>query len=323
MLSIPWYFGVSLNLQDELRTPLFADGHVVSIYWENISRSIVERAHRDARKLDVPLYCLQAADQRATFKSKKHDDIVTHSLLTVPNIHNTGKLAGILLLHAGMIVRLSDVLAPGLGLVKDKLGKVLDVVLRESDQERLNNLPAGYCQFVPKYMAKGIWVQLQKYKHSPLSAHIITDAELQNDGEETEEHKADKSMADSVVFIELHSANFECDININGAHETVEVLRWQFPLVHGMLRTAYAAQGLTLTGGVVVDLRRLGGLEDGDWWLAIYVMLSRAQRLTNLILVGYTEQVEELLRRGPPTHLISVTETLEERAKITLARFSS
>ena len=133
-----------------------------------------------------------------------------------------------------------------------------------SDQERLNNLPAGYCQFVPKDMAKGIWVQLQKYKDSPLSAHIISDAELQNDGEETEEHKADKSMADSVVFIELHSASFKCDININGAHETVEVLRWQFPLVHGMLRTAYAAQGLTLTGGVVVDLRRLGGLIDDD-----------------------------------------------------------
>ena len=36
-----------------------------------------------------------------------------------------------------------------------------------------------------------------------------------------------------------------------------------------------------------------------------------------------TEQVEDLLRRGPPTHLVSVTEMLDERAKITLARFSS
>ena len=113
---------------------MFADGHVVSIYWENISRSIVERTHRDAKKLDVPLYCLQAADQRASYKNKKHDDIVTHSVLTVPNIHNTGKLPGILLVHIGMIVRLSDVMAPGLGLVKDKLGKVLSVVLHESNQ---------------------------------------------------------------------------------------------------------------------------------------------------------------------------------------------
>ena len=88
------------------------------------------------------------------------------------------------------------------------------------------------------------------------------------------------------------------------------------------LRTAYAAQGLTLHGGVVVDLRRAGGLGDDDWWLAIYVMLSRARKLTNLILVGFTEQVEDLLRRGPPTRLISVTEALEERAQITLARYS-
>ena len=301
---------------------MFVDGHVVSIYWENISRSIVERAHRDARKLDVPLYCLQAADQRPTFKNKKHDDIVTHSLLTVPNIHKTGKLSGILLLHAGMIVRLSDVLVPGLGLVKDKLGKVLDVVLRERDQQRLDRMPKGYCHFVPEFMAKGVWVQVQKFKNSPLSAYIMPDAEFEDNGEETVELKADKAMADSVVFIELISANFKCDINIDGALEPVDVLRWQFPLLHGMLRTAYAAQGLTLHGGVVVDLRRTGGLTDDDWWLAIYVMLSRAQRLTNLILVGFTEQVQDLLRRGPPSHLIAVTEMLQQRAQTTFARYS-
>ena len=89
-----------------------------------------------------------------------------------------------------------------------------------------------------------------------------------------------------------------------------------------MLRTAYAAQGLTLHGGAVVDLRRAGGLSDDDWWLAIYVMLSRAQQLTNLILVGFGEQVEDLLCRGPPARLIWVTEMLEQRAQITLARYS-
>ena len=301
---------------------MFADGHVVSIYWENISRSIVERTHRDAKKLDVPLYCLQAADQRASYKNKKHEESVTHDLLTMPNIHNTGKLPGILLVHIGMIVRLSDVMAPSLGLVKDKLGKVLRVVLHQHDQDRLNERPAGYSFFVPEYMAKGIWVQLKNYKRSPLSAHIMAEAKQGRRGEETAEEKANQVMADSAVFIELHNAIFKCDLNINGTKETVEVLRWQFPLTHGMLRTAYAAQGMTLQGGVVVDLRRNGGLSDDDWWLAIYVMLSRAQELTNLILIGFTEQVEVLLRRGPPAHLISVTEMLEKRAQRTMAHYS-
>ena len=128
---------------------MFADGHVVSIYWENTSRSICERAHRDAKKLDVPLYCLHAADQRASYKNKAHEAIVTHSLLTVPNIHNTGKLPGILLVHIGMIVRLSGVMARRLGLAKDKLGKDLSVVLHERDQMRLNDLHAGYRLFAP------------------------------------------------------------------------------------------------------------------------------------------------------------------------------
>ena len=40
-----------------------------------------------------------------------------------------------------------------------------------------------------------------------------------------------------------------------------------------------------------------GGLEDSDWWLAIYVMLTRGRKLENLILLGFTDQGEELLRR--------------------------
>jgi hypothetical protein len=101
---------------------------------------------------------------------------------------------------------------------------------------------------------------------------------------------------------------------VAGETEKIDVIRWQFPLTHGMLRTAFGAQGLTLEGGVVVDLRRAGGLDDDDWWLAIYVMLSRARKLKNMILLGFTAQVEELLRRGPPENLIQVTARLEEVA---------
>ena len=109
---------------------------------------------------------------------------------------------------------------------------------------------------------------------------------------------------------------------LQAAMEEFANLPWQFPLTHGMLRTPYAAQGLTLEGGVVMDLRRAGGLEDDDWWLAIYVMISRARKLENIILLGFTEQVEDLLRRGPPANLVNVTEKLEEKAASTLDRLS-
>ncbi len=89
--------------RDELEDELFADGHVVGMYWDTVARSISERAHRDARKLDVPLYCLQAADRRANLKKQTENVQATRSLLTNPNIHRTGKLHGMLLLHAGTV----------------------------------------------------------------------------------------------------------------------------------------------------------------------------------------------------------------------------
>ena len=67
----------------DLEKDLFKHGHVVGMYWENIARSMVERAHRDARELNVPLFCLQAADKRRKKKSSAVDVQLTRQLLTV------------------------------------------------------------------------------------------------------------------------------------------------------------------------------------------------------------------------------------------------
>ena len=150
------------NCKKELETDLFKHGHVVGMYWENIARSMVERAHRDAQQLDVPLFCLQASDQRHARKNKTIDKQLTHQLLTVPNPHRTGKLQGTLLVHENMIVRLSDVLAP------HQMAMVVKVDLHHEDQERLQRREPGFCHFVPECMAKGIWVKFLKGKSSPM-----------------------------------------------------------------------------------------------------------------------------------------------------------
>ena len=256
--------------------------------------------------------------ERHARKNKTIDKQLTHQLLTVPNPHRTGKLQGMLLVHENMIVRLSDVLAPHLGLVKDKLAMVVKVDLHHEDQERLRHREPGFCHFVPEYMAKGIWVKLLKGKSSPMEDALLKTWEEQF--ENVFDHADD---AKKLFFVELTHAEFKIDLKIGDDNEKIEVIRWQFPLLHGMLRTAYSAQGLTLDGGVLVDLRRAGGLEDDDWWLAIYVMLTRARKLENLILLGFTEQVEDLLRRGPPTYLRALTDKLEAKAATTLERLQS
>ena len=63
--------------------------------------------------------------------------------------------------------------------------------------------------------------------------------------------------------------------------------------------------------------------EDSDWWLAIYVMLTRGRKLEHLTLLGFTDQVEELLRRGPPPYLRQLTDKLEAKAALTFERLQS
>lgn len=264
------------NCSKDLTTDLFKHGHVVGMYWENIARSMLERARRDAQELNVPLFCLQAADQRHARRKKTADAQLTHQLLTIPNPHRTGKLQGMLLLHENMVVRLADVLAPHLGLVKDKLAVVVKVDLHHADQQRLANLEPGFRQFFPEFMAKGIWVKLLKGQNLPMEETLLQ--KWDEECADVTEHAAD---AKSLLFVELVHAEFKIDLKIGDENEKIEVIRWQFPLLHGMLRTAYSAQGLTLDGGVVLDLRRAGGLEDSHWWLAVYVMLTRGRKLEN------------------------------------------
>ena len=238
------------------------------------------------------------------------DAQLTHQLLTIPNPHRTGKLQGMLLLHENMVVRLADVLAPHLGLVKDKLAVVVKVDLHHADQRRLANLEPGFRQVFPEFMARGIWVKLLKGQNSPMEEALLQKWEELFPNVTEQQQQMPKPLS----FVELVHADFKIDLKIGDETEKIEVIRWQCPLLHGMLRTAYSAQGVTLDGGVVLDLRRAGGLEDSDWWLAIYVLLTRGRTLENLILLGFTDQVEELLRRDPPPCLRQLTDKLEAKA---------
>ena len=169
------------------------------------------------------------------------DAQLTHQLLTIPNPHRTGKLQGMLLLHENMVVCLADVLAPHLGLVKDKLAVVVKVDLHHADQRRLANLEPGFRQFFPESMARGIWVKLLKGQNSPMEETLLQ--KWEEEFSNVTEHAAD---AKTLFFMELVHADFKIDLKIGDETEKIEVIRWQFPLLHGMLRTAYSAQGLTL-----------------------------------------------------------------------------
>ena len=84
-----------------------------------------------------------------------------------------------------------------------------------------------------------------------------------------------------------------------------KVTRSGFPVTHAKVRTSTACQGKTFDMGVTIDCaRRDAGnhpLDDGDWWLHLYVMLSRATTLRDVLLLRAPDAT--WLLRGPPHNL--------------------
>ena len=84
-----------------------------------------------------------------------------------------------------------------------------------------------------------------------------------------------------------------------------KVSRCGFPLTHAMVRTSTACQGKTYELGVVIDCakRELGAhkTDQDDYWLHMYVMLSRATSLRDIVLIRAPDA--SFLLQGPPADL--------------------
>ena len=119
------------------------------------------------------------------------------------------------------------------------------------------------------------------------------------------------SLTDSLVFVE--------------PTQTLMPFKWRghsvtrvgCTLSHACVRTSTACQGKTLEGGIVIDCgRREDGahpMSDDTWWLHLYVMLSRATKLENLLLLRPPD--ESIVSRGPPADMLRQLQVFDHRVQ--------
>ena len=106
-----------------LREDKFQRGHMLGIYWETAGRWALMRAKRDALALRTPLYLIQAADRSEPRMPRD----AAAKLMNHYNPHETGNMHGLLGVHLGMRVRLTEQLDKAHGLVKNAEGVVVRV----------------------------------------------------------------------------------------------------------------------------------------------------------------------------------------------------
>ena len=254
----------------------FRDGYGMAMYWDTLARWIPQRARRDARGLGVPLVFLQAADECNTL-----DKEGAQRLLNVPNFHHTGHIHGVLPAHVGMRVRFAIKLNSTLGLVQEQKATIVGFLFEHSDQARYLACAPGEI-FRPRFQPAGIWLQVDKFVESPTADEAMP---FLGDPDGSPDDSDQRERARGLLFFKPVEVEFKWR-----SSETHTVRRIGFPLTHERFLTSTACQGQTIRTGVTIDCARIEpagkqGASDEQWWLHLYVMLSRTTCMEDMLLL--------------------------------------
>jgi hypothetical protein len=86
-----------------------------------------------------------------------------------------------------------------------------------------------------------------------------------------------------------------------------EMLRRQIPLAPRVVNTHFGLQGQTARKGMLAYCQKPKGMSDGDTFLAIYVLLSRATKLDDLLVAHARAQALTIaVRERPPVAIMDL-----------------
>jgi hypothetical protein len=281
------------ELDERHKDPRFLDGHGLAIYWETVSRWASLRAQRDARALNVPLVFMQAADECNTLR----DNNARLRMLEVVNAHNTGHAHGVFLCHEGMRVRFLQKINATAGLVQEQKGTIVDFVFHPDDRERYMHTARPGEIFRPRFLAAGIWLQLDNFAGGPLYQDLLDEDLVETAG--ANEGASDSNLvpcAGGTCQNKQEDSGCYCNAPCSkacgheGEHRCAECLRkerreerarglyclspmestftWRSSDLHSVKRqaltlthanylTSTGCQGFTIRTGVTVDCARL------------------------------------------------------------------
>ena len=288
-------------------------GYFVAYYWHSVVRFFYARARREAQLFAVPLLWCQAADdikgldvQAASEKAK-----IVKALMRHWNIHDTAHLHTLLPLYSGQRVRLTEKLSPEHRIVQETEGTLIFVVPDPAERE----VPSTG-EVALRYCALGAWVCIDECNTAPLAGHlqgkvdtaarealhqflaIDPTALSQVDSRVTPVHER-------LVFIEAVTRTFSRNI----AGKKWVIRRRQVPLTSAMDRTIQSSQGKTFRGGVIGDMGNMN-VDRDSFWSALYVLLSRATRMEDLLLFRCPSK--NFFDQGPPQYLKAFMKHLHE-----------
>lgn len=258
---------------------------------------------------DVPLLWAQAADDIRGLAAMGADEkrAVQKALVRTFNIHDTGGLHTWLPLYAGQRVRLTEKLSSEHGLVQEAEGTVLFIVPDPLEDPAVWTAQHGDIQL--KYCPLGAWVVFDDCKAAPLAEYLDTKVDasakelllrlLAQDLSSQSLHleaERKSSACERVVFVPAVTRSFKRRLG----KQVWQVRRRQLPLTSAKDRTIISSQGKTIRNPLIADMGAMN-VDRNGLWCALYVLLSRATRMEDLLLFRCPDK--SFFDDGPPDYL--------------------
>ncbi|CAK9096081.1 Transketolase, partial [Durusdinium trenchii] len=255
------------QLQDLQTAPsrrAFLRAYWGALAWEQVARLQQLRAVLEAEDAGERLYFVQAID-KPTGDALLSSAQVSAALQCL-NMTKTGYLIGMCPLFLGMEVRISCILPEPL------LTRELPCIVRRIElHPKEPPTPPGAACVVLQYQPLGVLVEVADSDYG----------QFQVPGDDVRKGH----FYVRPVFNKQSAWVFEV-----APKQKLRLVRKQVPLAPQRALTHFGLQGITARSGLVAFLNQPPWMKDGDYGLALYVMLSRATKLSDLWLIGVPER---------------------------------
>lgn len=210
---------------------------------------------------------------------------VNVGMLQIPQMTKTARMMGILPIYIGMPVRITRKISPALGLVPEATGVVVGISFAPEERIPWESDPED-----PAW-SQG-WVTL---KYLPQAIMVKIDDSVE---------QYSKNEAPGILAVTPQSDTTD---ELWVCQQKTRFNRTQFPLAPRDVLTVQAMQGVTspylvanLAGGENLNTEH----SRENYWVHVYVMLSRVKRIGDLIVVNAPDNLRQILEAGPPVHVI-------------------
>ena len=291
--------------------------YTTSYVWSVVTMASFMEALKSARAAQKVLFYIQAVDVPLNHAASSEADAqrLHRALLQVPSLSQTKRLPAFCLLHIGMQVRLTTTLHQPYA-VQDATAIVLEIHFADNDAQAHQHMRgAKHVDVLLDLLPVAVLIQLHDCKHVFLPvgpcSRCSSFADICLDCQE------ERRKLEGVFAVEPRAHTWKY---ITSDATAINVKRRQMPLAPAKVLSLYSMQGMTAEPGLVAHWVLPKRSSSDIKWLIVYVILSRVPSLKQLVSIGLTDKIRDIIEGGPPQELVQTFSNLfDDKIKSTKA----